>query len=107
MGADQVTTVEIDPDLSAQAARNLKAAGFSPRLVIGDGLAGYAETAPYDRVHCTCAIAAVPYAWVEQTRPGGRIVAPISSASAGATSSSWTCWATAPQPASSPAAPDT
>lgn len=75
MGAD-VTTVEVDPSVAAQAAVNLKAAGSVPRLIIGDGTAGRPEGAPYDRVHATCAVARVPCAWVEQTRPGGIIVTP-------------------------------
>jgi protein-L-isoaspartate(D-aspartate) O-methyltransferase len=31
---------------------------------------------PYDRLHATCAVAKIPYAWVEQVRPGGIIVTP-------------------------------
>lgn len=55
---------------------NLKAVGHAPRLVVGDGADGFPQGAPYDRVHATCAVAEIPYAWVEQTRPGGVIVAP-------------------------------
>jgi protein-L-isoaspartate(D-aspartate) O-methyltransferase len=75
MGAE-VTTIEVDPGIAAQAAANLKTAGYAPRLINGDGTAGCPEHAPYDRVHATCAVAQVPYAWVEQTRPGGVIVTP-------------------------------
>ncbi|GLW66458.1 protein-L-isoaspartate O-methyltransferase [Actinomadura rubrobrunea] len=75
LGAD-VVTVEIDPALAAQARANLTAAGLSPTVVVADGADGYEPAAPYDRVHVTCGVATVPYAWVEQTRPGGVIVAP-------------------------------
>ncbi|WP_051713237.1 methyltransferase domain-containing protein [Spirillospora albida] len=71
-----VTSVEVDPDMAAQAAGRLKTAGFAPRLVVGDGSEGWRQGAPYDRVHATCAVSSVPRAWVEQTRPGGVIVAP-------------------------------
>ncbi|WP_051468120.1 methyltransferase domain-containing protein [Actinomadura oligospora] len=76
VGAENVTTVEVDPQVSAWAAANLKQAGSSPRLIVGDGSRGWAQGAPYDRVHATCAVARVPYAWIEQTRPGGVIVTP-------------------------------
>ncbi|MFJ1644312.1 protein-L-isoaspartate O-methyltransferase [Streptomyces sp. NPDC088258] len=45
-------------------------------VVVGDGVRGRAEGGPYDRVVATYAVEEVPWAWVEQTRPGGRIVAP-------------------------------
>lgn len=73
-----VTTIEIDPQVAAQASNNLKAAGFSPALVVGDGALGCPESAPYDRVHATCAVSRIPYAWIQQTRPGGVIVTPFS-----------------------------
>ncbi|WP_329519773.1 methyltransferase domain-containing protein [Spirillospora sp. NBC_01491] len=75
LGAE-VTTVEVDPRLAETAARNLDAAGVGARLVGGDGAAGEPGGAPYDRVHVTCGVTTVPYAWVQQTRPGGRIVLP-------------------------------
>ncbi|MFC4905785.1 methyltransferase domain-containing protein [Actinomadura gamaensis] len=76
VGAHNVTTIEIDRVVSAGASANLKRAGCSPRIVVGDGAQGWTQGAPYDRVHATCAVARVPYAWVEQTRPGGVIVTP-------------------------------
>ncbi|MFI0482610.1 methyltransferase domain-containing protein [Actinomadura sp. 9N215] len=75
-GPENVTSVEIDPAVSALAAENLKKAGFSPRLIVGDGAEGWAEGRPFDRVHATCGVSHVPYAWVRQTRPGGVIVTP-------------------------------
>lgn len=79
-GAGTVTSIEVDSVVAAQAAANLTAAGFVPevdvRLVVGDGAAGDAEHAPYDRVHVACGVTAVPHAWIEQTRPGGVIVLP-------------------------------
>ncbi|WP_424531068.1 methyltransferase domain-containing protein [Sphaerisporangium viridialbum] len=78
VGETNVTSIEIDETVSAIAAENLKLAGHSPRLMVGDGLAGYPEGAPYDRVHVTCGVYEIPYSWVEQTRPGGLIVLPWS-----------------------------
>lgn len=76
LGAENVTSIEVDAAVAAQATLNLKAAGHTPHLVVGDGAVGCPERAPYDLVHVTCGIAEIPYAWVEQTRPGGVIVAP-------------------------------
>lgn len=76
VGAENVTSVEIDPSVSTQAAENLKEVGLSPRLVVGDGAEGWAEEAPFDRVHASCGVSHVPHAWVRQTRPGGVIVTP-------------------------------
>ncbi|MFJ5119240.1 methyltransferase domain-containing protein [Kitasatospora sp. NPDC088548] len=76
LGDVGVTTVEIDPGVAAEAARRLKAARFTPRLAVGDGLAGHASTAPYNRIHSTAAVRHVPLPWIEQTEPGGVVVTP-------------------------------
>lgn len=76
LGDDRVTTIEVDPAVAEQAADNLKRAGFSPRLVAGDGAQGHPEGAPFDRVHVTCSVADIPVAWAEQLRPGGVIALP-------------------------------
>ncbi|WP_271217041.1 protein-L-isoaspartate O-methyltransferase family protein [Streptosporangium carneum] len=75
-GADNVTSIEVDPAVAAGAAANIEAAGFTPHLVVGDGLKGCPERAPFDRVHVTAGVADIPAAWIEQTRPGGVIVLP-------------------------------
>ncbi|MGW0807300.1 methyltransferase domain-containing protein [Nonomuraea sp. NPDC002799] len=72
-----VISIEVDEAVAEQAAKNLAAAGAQPRLVVGDGALGSPEGAPYDRVHVTCGVHTVPYAWVEQCRPGAVIVAPF------------------------------
>ncbi|MFJ4828136.1 methyltransferase domain-containing protein [Streptomyces bacillaris] len=76
VGSSRVVSVEIDPVLAEQAAKNILAAGLSPLVVQGDGEQGWPAGAPYQRVIATYAVATVPHAWVEQTAPQGRIVAP-------------------------------
>ena len=77
LGSDRVTSIEIDPGLAATARKALSDAGFGAVSVItGDGALGYPPHAPHDRVIATVACTRIPYAWVAQTRPGGRIVTP-------------------------------
>lgn len=76
LGDDRVTTVEIDPTVAERARTGVKAAGHEIEVITADGAAGHPPNAPYDRVHVTCGVATVPYAWVAQTRPGGMIVFP-------------------------------
>ncbi|MFI0423771.1 methyltransferase domain-containing protein [Spongiactinospora sp. 9N601] len=76
VGEHNVTSIEVDPEVGGQAAKNLGEAGVTPYLIVGDGADGCPDRALYDRVHVTCGIRQVPYAWVEQSRPGGIIVAP-------------------------------
>jgi protein-L-isoaspartate(D-aspartate) O-methyltransferase len=76
VGPSNVVSIEVDKRVAEQAQRNITAAGFAPRLVVGDGAEGWPDGAPYDRVHVTCAVESVPYEWVAQTRPGGVIVVP-------------------------------
>lgn len=72
----EVTTVEVDPAVSRHAGERLRAAGWHPAVIVGDGAEGHADRAPYDRVLATVGVRAIPGAWIEQTRPGGLIVAP-------------------------------
>ncbi|MGI5325290.1 methyltransferase domain-containing protein [Actinomadura nitritigenes] len=76
LGAGRVTSVEVDERVAETAAANLREAGFAPDLVIGDGEKGVPARAPFDRVHVTCGVTALPLSWVEQTRPGGMILFP-------------------------------
>ncbi len=74
---DLVTTVDLDPELTASARRHLDAAGHHPVVVTGDGARGVPERAPFDRIIATCALPSLPRAWLAQCRPGARIVAPF------------------------------
>ncbi len=77
LGAEQVTSVEVDPDIATHAKAALSDTGFGAVTVItGDGTHGYPTGAPFDRVIATATVNHVPYAWVAQTRPGGRILLP-------------------------------
>ncbi|HEX2417946.1 MAG TPA: methyltransferase, FxLD system [Micromonosporaceae bacterium] len=74
----RVTTIDIDPDVTAQALRALAAAGYDDVWVItGDGAAGVPEHAPYDRLIATVSPWDIPAAWWEQLAPGARIVVPL------------------------------
>ncbi|MGH3159689.1 MAG: protein-L-isoaspartate O-methyltransferase family protein [Streptosporangiaceae bacterium] len=73
----EVVSVEIDPAVASHARAALRAAGYPQVTVItGDGEQGAPDAAPFDRVLATAAAHTIPYAWVEQTRDGGLIVAP-------------------------------
>ncbi|MCZ4122725.1 protein-L-isoaspartate O-methyltransferase [Streptomyces sp. H39-S7] len=71
-----VTTVETDPALALLARQRLDVAGATVAVEVGDGNAGWPANARYDRVIATYAVGRVPWDWVEQTVPGGRIVTP-------------------------------
>ncbi|QWQ42295.1 methyltransferase domain-containing protein [Streptomyces sp. YPW6] len=76
VGAENVVTVEVDEASARDARGRLKAAGFEPLTVVGDGAEGYADAGPYHRVIATCSIGSLPRQWIAQTKPGGLIVAP-------------------------------
>ncbi|SDF61717.1 protein-L-isoaspartate(D-aspartate) O-methyltransferase [Lentzea fradiae] len=73
-GAANVTTVDVDPDISRRARERLRHNGFEPFCGTGDGALGHPARAPYDRVLATCSVATIPPAWLEQCRPGGLVV---------------------------------
>lgn len=76
-GASRVVSVEVDPAVADAARAALKRAGFGAvQVVTGDGLAGYPDRAPYDRVIATVGLRGGLAAWVRQTVPGGVILAP-------------------------------
>ena len=74
-----VVSVERDPKLSAQAAENLKSAGYDGVLTeVGDGTRGWPAGAPFDAILVTAAGPSVPDPLREQlSSDGGRLVIPI------------------------------
>ncbi|MFJ8624637.1 methyltransferase domain-containing protein [Kitasatospora sp. NPDC093550] len=77
LGDLNVVTVEYDPEVARGARENLRRAGLAPTVVEGDGRAGWAKGAPYDRIIATCSLLEIPPAWLEQAAPGAVIVAPF------------------------------
>jgi protein-L-isoaspartate(D-aspartate) O-methyltransferase len=75
----EVWSVEVHPELSAQARDNLAAAGiFNVRLVVADGSRGYPPKAPYDAINVAAAARRViPQPLVDQLAPRGRLVLPV------------------------------
>ncbi|MEC3977724.1 methyltransferase domain-containing protein [Amycolatopsis sp. H20-H5] len=83
LGADNVYSLDLDPELVAAAHGHLTAAGYSPHLAAGDGSQGWPGEMVFDRIIATCAITAIPPAWIDQLADGGRIVAPLDAGAAG------------------------
>jgi len=73
-GSGNVSTVDIDPHLSAEAAARLAECGYAPALATGDGAQGFPAGILFDRLLCTASVARIPQAWLEQTVPGGYLV---------------------------------
>lgn len=67
----RVTAVEINPGLARRANGLFAGHGHRVDVVTGDGLAGHAPRAPYDRILAGTTPPAVPGAWLRQLRPGG------------------------------------
>lgn len=85
LGSDNVVSIDIDPTLVAAARKPLASLGHHPTLIVGDGAAGVAAHAPYDRIIATAAIANIPVPWIEQLAPGGKILANLRGDLAGGT----------------------
>lgn len=84
MGAD-VYSVELLPDLAAQADVTLKQLGFqNVKVRSGDGYAGWAEAGPFDAILVAAAAPRIPPALVQQLANRGRLVIPLEEAKTGA-----------------------
>jgi len=83
LGADNVTTVEVDSVLAERARQALTATGYRPRVICADGTHGVAARTPFDRVIATVALPRVPTEWLEQTRSDALILIPLSCAGHG------------------------
>ncbi|MGH3937790.1 MAG: methyltransferase domain-containing protein [Pseudonocardiaceae bacterium] len=77
LGAQHLTTIEVDAAVADRARIALADAGYPDVTVItGDGAQGHPARAPYDRVLSTASVQQVPYTWVAQTQPGGLVLTP-------------------------------
>ncbi len=77
VGPGNVYSVEYVDELAEEARETLDRLGYDVAIRTGDGHEGWPEHAPYDAAYLTCAAEAFPDAIVDQTREGGRILAPI------------------------------
>ena len=76
--ARRVISVEVHPELSAQAGRVLRELGYqNVELVVGDGRQGWPGEAPYDGIVVAAATDRCPPALVEQLAERGVLVIPI------------------------------
>jgi protein-L-isoaspartate O-methyltransferase len=75
LGAEHVTSVDVDPYLTASASERLDSVGLRPTVLTVDA------TGPllgmYDRIITTVAVRPVPASWLAALRPGGRLVTTI------------------------------
>ncbi len=74
VGAHNVASVELDPALADAARRALAELGLHPRVHTGDGAAGLAAAAPFDRIIATASTDHIPPAWISQLTPTGAIL---------------------------------
>jgi methyltransferase of ATP-grasp peptide maturase system len=74
LGDSNVFSVDIDAELVDTARSRLAEIGCHPTLAAADGAGGLPGHAPYDRIIATCSVPAIPWAWVDQLAPGGRIL---------------------------------
>jgi protein-L-isoaspartate(D-aspartate) O-methyltransferase len=76
--ATEVYSIERLRGLHERARENLRAFRLANvHLLFGDGMAGFAQGAPYAGIIAAAGGEAVPRAWTDQLAEGGRIVAPM------------------------------
>ena len=83
VGAHNVVSVELDPALADAARQALADVGLFPAVHAGDGTAGLATAAPFDRIIATAATDHIPPAWISQLTPGGIIIVDLRGSLAG------------------------
>ncbi|MER5960566.1 methyltransferase [Streptomyces sp. NPDC001893] len=76
-GDHRVTSVETDRGVAARARVALNYCGYSPHLVVGNGLAGAGLRTPAARTIATMGVRGIPWAWLRETTPGGLVVATL------------------------------
>jgi methyltransferase of ATP-grasp peptide maturase system len=77
LGAERVLSIETDAHVAARAREALTRCGYRPRLHVGDGLTGAPDFPQAHRAIATMGVRGIPPAWVEQTHPGGLMVATL------------------------------
>ncbi len=79
-----VHSIDIQPDLVAEAAEHLRDAGVNGvRLRAGDGAAGWPDAAPFDRIIATAGCPDIAPAWLDQLAEDGVLLLPFSTPGCG------------------------
>jgi protein-L-isoaspartate(D-aspartate) O-methyltransferase len=78
-----VVSMDIDADTAALARNHLETAGFTVEVVCGDGYAGHAKGAPFDRIVATGSTGTISMAWRDQLVEGGLLEVPLQVAEIG------------------------
>ena len=78
LGAE-VFSLELVPELAAQALETLTRLGYTSRLHLrtGSGYGGWPDAAPFDRILLTASPPELPQTLVDQLADPGRLVAPV------------------------------
>ncbi|MEY9840514.1 NUDIX domain-containing protein [Streptacidiphilus sp. EB103A] len=75
-GSERVTGIEVDPLLAQATRERLAAAGYRPRLLTGDALAG-CPGEEFDAIVLSFSVRSAPVALLGQLAVGGTLIAPI------------------------------
>src|SRR2546421_379014 len=75
--AADVVTVDVDPRLADDARARLAERWPGVRVAVGDGMLGWPDGAPYDRIVVTATPPHIPAAWRDQLREGGLLEVPM------------------------------
>jgi protein-L-isoaspartate(D-aspartate) O-methyltransferase len=75
----EVTTADIDPEVTARAESLLYETGYAGRVrvALADAIEGIPEHAPYDRILVTAGAWDIPPTWITQLSENGRLVVPL------------------------------
>lgn len=66
LGSEAVVSLDVDENLVDAATRRLRALGYTPHTLTGNGRVGAPDHAPFDRILATCGFDRVPAAWLDQ-----------------------------------------
>ena len=74
----RVNSIEIIPELAANAARNLiRSKITNVEVILGNGNIGLAREAPFDKIIVTACAPEIPKELVKQLKEGGKIIIPV------------------------------
>jgi protein-L-isoaspartate O-methyltransferase len=80
LGAEHVTSIDVDPYLTQTASARLAAIGIHPSIVTADATSELPGT--YDRIIPMMSAPTIPPSWLAALRPGGRLVFSLARTSA-------------------------